>query len=96
MTTELYYTAPTGEQFEEVKAKAIEVWNTMDNTYGYVDGKVGRIKDLENIKDNIMYIVAMFDVDNQTLLANRLTNETRKAIRDRMIDGGSPEYLIAF
>jgi len=43
-----------------------------------------------------MYIVAMFDVDNQTLLANRLTNETRKAIRDRMIDGGSPEYLIAF
>jgi len=48
--SKLYYTAPTNEIFEEVKAKAIEIWQTYDNTYGYADEKVNKIKDLENVR----------------------------------------------
>lgn len=89
----LYYTAPTDEQFNEVKLKCIEIWNTYDNTYGYATEKINRIKDLKNIEDNVMYMIAMFDINNMTILATKLTPDTRKAISDRMIDGGNPsEY----
>ena len=84
----LYYTAPKQEIFDEVKEKAIKLWNTYDNTYGYVDEKVGGIKDLENISDNVMYIVAMFDLINQRKLFSSLTELARYAINDRIIDGG--------
>ena len=42
--SKLYYTSPTNEQFNELKAKAIEIWQTYDNAHGYVDEKVNRIK----------------------------------------------------
>lgn len=94
--SELYYTAPTDEQFEELKQAAIEVWQTYDNTYGYVDEKVGRIKDMQNVKDNFMYMVAMFDTINQTKLSFLLSPETCKAVSDRMKDGGQPDLLNPF
>lgn len=91
--SKLYYTPPTDQQFNEVKEKSIKIWNTYDNQFGYVDEKVNRIKDIKNIEDNFMYMIAMFDGDNQAKLAQLLTDETRKAVSDRMIDGGNPpEY----
>lgn len=92
----LYYTPPTDEQFNELKEKVIEIWQEYDNKFGYVDEKVGRIKDMGNIQDNFMYIVAMFDSSNQRKLAGKLSKETREAVRARMIDGGSSEEYIAF
>ena len=90
----LYYTPPTDEQFQELKEKAIEVWETYDNEYGYANGKVNAIKNIQNVSDNFMYMVAMFDIHNQEKLSNKLSNETKKEVRDRMIDGGnSPEYI---
>lgn len=77
MTQEEYYTAPDQEIFDDIKKCAIEVWQTMDNTYGYVDEKVDRIKDIENIKDNAWYMVAMFDQDNQRKLYALAKPETR-------------------
>ena len=94
--SKLYYTAPAEEQFNEVKEKAIEIWNTYDDTYGYATGKISRIKDTKNFQDNFMYMIAMFDSSNQRKLAEKLSVETRKAVRDRMIDGGNPEYSIIF
>jgi hypothetical protein len=92
----LYYTPPTDKQFNELKEKAIEVWReNYDDAYGYVTGKVNQIKDIGNVQDNFMYMVAMFDINNQALLAVKLSPETRKAVRERMIDGGNPpEYII--
>ena len=78
---------------------AMELWKEVDSDndkYGYATEKINRIKDIQNVGDNFMYIVAMFDIDNQRLLANRLAEETRTAIRERMIDGGNPSYLIPF
>lgn len=96
METKLYYTAPPDNQFNELKEKAIEVWQDYDNEYGYVDEKVGRIKDIKNISDNFMYMVAMFDTENQRKLADKLSPETRQAVRERMIDGGNPPEYIVF
>jgi len=89
--TQLYYTAPNDQVFEEVKSKAIEIWATYDNTYGYVDEKVGRIKGMKNVRDNLMFIVGMFDPENQRRLANMLSERARKTIADRLKDGGMPD-----
>ena len=95
----LYYTAPSDEMFEEVKINAIMLWKEVDtdnNKYGYATEKINRIKDIGNVGDNFMYIVALFDIGNQSLLANELSSETRQAIRERMIDGGQSEEYIVF
>lgn len=81
MTPQEYYTAPPQEVFDDIKENATKIWQTHDNTYGYVDEKVGCIKDLENIKDNAWYIVAMFDSNNQQKLLSMVKPETAEMIR---------------
>lgn len=94
--TKLYYTAPSDTAFEEMKRECIAQWNTHDNTYGYVDGKVVRIKDIRNVQDNFMYMLAMFDMHGVREVIGRLSEETKKEVKDRMIDGGNDEnYLEA-
>lgn len=92
----LYYTPPSDAVFEEIKAKAIELWQTFDDTYGYATAKVNRIKDIENVQDNAMYMVAMFDQDNMANLAKMLSAEARKAIADRLVAGGQPDEFNPF
>ena len=92
----LYYTPPSDEIFEEVKTKSIEVWSEKNSHPSYIDEKVDKIKSMENIEDNVMYIVAMFDEENMKLLADKLSTEAKTAIRGRMINGGCPDYLIPF
>lgn len=96
MKQRLYYTPPTNEQFVELKEKAIQLWNNYSNDGGYRNEKLERIQDLKNIGDNFMYIVAMFDFQNQQLLAKSLSKKTRKAVSDRMIDGGNPPLYNPF
>lgn len=91
----LYYLAPPNEQFQELKEKAIELWRELD--YGnYANEKIEAIKGLENIRDNFLHIVAMFDYFNQIALASKLSEGTRKAIRDRMKAGGATRGYIVF
>lgn len=92
----LYYQPPTDEQFNELKAKAIEIWQTYDDTYGYATEKVDRIKDIKNVGDNFMYMVAMFDIQNQAKLSRKLSEETRLAVSQRMIAGGNPPEFNPF
>jgi len=86
----LYYTAPSNEEFEEVKAKAIEIWNDYSNEFDYRTEKLNQIKNLQNISDNVMYIITTFDMNNQVALSMILSPGTRKAISDRMKAGGNP------
>lgn len=92
----LYYTPPTKEIFEEVKTKSIELWNQYDDQFGYVTEKVDRIKDIGNVGDNLMFMVAMFDVMNMYKLSALLSKEAKKAIRERMVAGGSTDLAIIF
>lgn len=81
---ELYYIPPTDDVFNEVRDKAIEIRNTYDDTYWYATEKIDRIKDLINIRDNMMYIVSMFDVINRGNLLDSLSDKARQAVKDRM------------
>lgn len=85
MSQELYYTAPSDEIFEDIKANALKIWRTYDNTYGYQDEKVGRIRDLKNVKDNYMYMVAMFDSENQAKLFTMVRPETQDRIEKALV-----------
>ena len=79
-----YYEAPSQEIFEEIKAWAIEVWKAYDDTHWYSSGKVSQIRDLENISDNAMYMVAMFDIHNRNKLYWLVSYSARKFIIDRI------------
>lgn len=90
----LYYKPVTDDTFQEIKDAATAIWNTYEDPYR--TEKIERIKDINNIKDNGMYMVAMFDMDNQRKLASLLSKEAKQEIRERLVAGGSPEYLIIF
>lgn len=91
----LYYIAPDQDIFEEVKSKCMEIWDTYDDEYGYASEKKNEI-DVENVSDNFMYMIAMFDSQNQRKLSSMLSEESKKQIRDRMLDGGTPVEYIYF
>lgn len=90
----LYYQPPSDEIFENMRHCAMIVWNRKDNTYGYVDEKLARIKDIKNVQDNFMYIFAMFDLGNQRECSFLLEDETKDALRARLRDGGNSEHMI--
>lgn len=82
-----YYTPPTDEIFEEIKSASISVWNTCDNEFGYVDKKVKSIEGINNIKENAMYMFAMFDSQNQRKVSAILSSEANEFITDRIERG---------
>jgi len=95
--SELYYTAPSDAIFDEIKAAAIKVWHQYDESPGgYAQEKIKRIEDIGNVSDNAMYIVAMFDMNNQGALAALLSEEARRAVCDRMVAGGQPNFFNPF
>lgn len=84
MSTELYYTAPPVDIFNDIKNNAIIIWNGYDDTYGYASEKVDAIKDLRNVRDNYMYMVAMFDQDNIDKLLALVQPDTKARILGAM------------
>ncbi len=84
MSQELYYTAPSDDIYNDMKDNAIDLWTTYDDKFKYATEKINRIKDLENITDNFMYIYAMFDPINQQKLRVMLQPETIAAIDERL------------
>ena len=75
---------PTIEIFNEIKASAISVWETYDNTYGYVTEKLEYINRLENIQDNVMVFYRMFDWVNQAKMLNSLSKESINYIKENL------------
>ena len=75
---------PTLEIFNEIKASAISVWETYDNTYGYVTEKLEYINRLENIQDNVMVLYRMFDWVNQGKMLNMLSEESINYIKENL------------
>ena len=91
----LYYKAPSDEAFEEMKKAAIEVWGQYaDSPGGYMEEKVSRIEGIQNVQDNFMYMLAMFDQDNQRKVIALLSEPTKDAVRERMVAGGNPSFVL--
>ena len=79
-----YYKPVSDATFEEIKKGAIEIWETYDDLGGYRSGKINQIKDIGNIQDNALYMVAMFDSDNQAKLRSKLSDTANAEIIDRI------------
>lgn len=73
---------PTDEIFEEMKKEAAKVWETYDNTFGYVDEKLERINSVTNIEDNAMVFFRMFDHVNQSKMTANLSEEAVTYIKN--------------
>ena len=83
--SEDYYTAPSDEVFKDIKQGAIKIWKTYSDEFGYQSEKVDAIKDLENVRDNYAYIVAMFDYSNQQKLLDEVSREDTKLLITNLI-----------
>lgn len=66
--------------FNELRDEAVKIWETYDNTYGYVDEKTTRLSELTNVKDNYGTIIGMFDIKNQEKLYNAVGEDGKRAI----------------
>lgn len=77
------------ELFNELKNAAIEVWQTYDNTYGYVDEKIAMLN-FKNVGENYGTIIGMFDIHNQRKLYNKVGKEAR-ALIDEWVGGSLNE-----
>ena len=81
-----YYKAPSQEIFDDIKQASISVWKTYDDTFKYATGKIDRIKDLKNVRDNYAYMVAMFDRNNQFALLKNLHRDDSRLLVERLIN----------
>lgn len=86
----IYYTPPKQEIFDEIKMLARLIWiEQFDDTYGYVAEKLNRIEKMENIQDNFMQMINMFDPFRIRILMKMASKKSMMAFYDRMIDGGT-------
>lgn len=70
------------EVFNELLREAAIIWQTYDNSHGYVDEKMERLNKLQNYSDNWGTIVGMMDIHNQRKLYDAVGEEARQAIDD--------------
>lgn len=82
MNREKYYIAPSDEIFHDIKEAAIKIWHTYDDEDNYATKKINRIKDIQNIRDNACFIVAMFDSVNQLKLLLMTSGPTKIWLHD--------------
>ena len=84
---EFYYKAPSDEAFEELKEASLEIWDTYDDPYQ--TKKKDKVRRLDNVRDNFMVIVSMFDAENRKKLASKLSGPTKFEVRMRLKAGGA-------
>jgi len=72
---------PTQEIFDEMKSIASDIWNTYDNSYGYVDEKMERINSFDNIQDNAMVFYRMFDGYNKKTFKDKASQQVLEYIK---------------
>ena len=90
----LYFTPPTDKEFDELKEKAVEVWEAYDDIFWYTRKKIKEVKELQNIGYNFMTIFGMFDLKHQELLIRSLSQETFEEIKKRLAECESTLMLI--
>jgi len=71
-----YLASMKDEMFEDIKQNAIKIWNSYDDTHGYASGKIKRVNEIKNYKDNWITLIGMFDAFNKFRLYKKLKKET--------------------
>ncbi len=85
MTEELYYETPSDVVFEEVKRETLKIFKEITGQdSSYYENKKNEIEKINNIKDNIMFIITKLSWNNLEKLGNALTKQTKEEIRKRL------------
>lgn len=94
-SVELFYKPPKDECFEELKSLCIRFWECFPEFHmwderqeelerEYVQSKISRIKNLENIGNNFIFMVQMIHPFSRIRIAQALSFETRNEISMRL------------
>jgi hypothetical protein len=75
---------PSQEIFDGMKEIASQIWNSYDNTYGYVTEKLDYINSFNNIQDNAMVFYRMFDAQNQMKFYHEASDPIRNYINNNI------------
>ena len=76
----------TDEIFNDVKNKIINVWNTYDNQFGYVDEKIETINSLPQEWDSVIRMFRMFHVLLRDEIIKTLNEETTTSLKLELSD----------
>ena len=79
----LYYTALDKEHFTKLKISCLLVWSQYED-FNYKAEKFSKVVRMENVKDNYMSMIAMFDHINQAHLFHILPLDLLARIRDAL------------
>lgn len=85
----LYYIAPSDEIFWELQLKTISLTITDDISNGLKIELIQDIIDIYNISDGFMALLSKTHETEEKALFKLINRETRKAIDDRLIAGGT-------
>jgi len=85
----LYYIAPKDNTFDEVRNAAIRIWMSYPDHEQHIE----HLKEMQNIADNMMYILAEFDEYNQKVLFDNVSKNTQLAISDRVKSANPSEAI---
>ena len=77
-----YYKRVTEKAFKDIKQNCIKIWQSYNDEFGYSTDKINRVKDVNNIKDNGLHLIAMFDVLNIQKLLSMLKPETVEELEE--------------
>lgn len=72
----------SNELFDELQTKAVEIWQTYDDTHGYASEKIERVNSIRNVQDNYGVFIGMFDHVNQRKLYDSVSDEAKALIDD--------------
>jgi Ser-tRNA(Ala) deacylase AlaX len=84
-----YYEKFPQEEFEELKSIAKKIWMKIDPTYEG-PAKSNQIDNIENIKDNGMYILSMFDIGNILVFRLQASDKLNHEIKVRLESVNEP------
>ena len=77
-----YYEAPSNDIFNDIKINAIRIFIELNCHHDYVFEKISKIIEIQNVRDNYAFIVAMLDVYNQSRLKDLVKQETRELLNN--------------
>lgn len=84
-----YDEAPPEDVFNEIKEKCIEYWKeNFNDENGYVTAKINRINKIKNVDNDFLFMVNMFDTQNEKFCIQGMNPKARAWIRATKISLG--------
>lgn len=74
------YLPPRQKVFNEIKKACVDMWNTFDNTYGYVDEKLFMVEQIHNVGGDVMFLLNMFHPSLRAFIISTLSPEAKDYI----------------